>query len=73
MLIAFRNLGLNMSIKMNVLLSDIDSFPENLEPMSDEQGEIFHQVMKEMEILETLGCSHDGILLLDFYESHPYW
>lgn len=29
-LIAFRNFGFNMSMKMNYLLSDLDRFPENL-------------------------------------------
>ena len=49
MLTAFRNLGCNMSIKMHYLFSHMGRFPENLGSMSDEQGEIFHQDMKEME------------------------
>ena len=49
MLTAFRNLGCNMSIKMHYLFSHMDRFPENLGSMSDEQGERFHQDMKEME------------------------
>ena len=49
MLTAFRNLGCNMSIKMQNLFSDMDRFPENLGPMSDEQREGFHQDLKEME------------------------
>jgi len=49
MLTAFRNLGCNMSIKMHYLFSHMDQFPENLGSMSDEQGERFHQDMKEME------------------------
>ena len=49
MLTAFKNLGCNMSIKMHYLFSHMDRFPENLGSMSDEQGERFHQDMKEME------------------------
>ncbi|XP_029927996.1 carcinoembryonic antigen-related cell adhesion molecule 5-like [Myripristis murdjan] len=49
MLTAFRNLGCNMSIKMHYLFSHMDRFPENLGSMSDEQGERFHQDIKEME------------------------
>ena len=49
MLCAFKSLGCNMSIKMHYLFSHIDRFPENLGAMSDEQGERFHQDIKEME------------------------
>ena len=49
MLYAFKNLGCNMSIKMHYLFSHIDRFPENLDAVSDEQGEWFHQDIKEME------------------------
>lgn len=49
MLTAFRNLGCNMSIKMHYLFSHLSWFPENLGSMSDEQGERFHQDLKEME------------------------
>ena len=38
-----------MSIKMHYLFSHIDRFSENLCAMSDEQGERFHQDIKEME------------------------
>lgn len=48
-LIAFRNLGCNMSIKMHYLFSHMDRFPDNLGSMSDKQGERFHQDIKEME------------------------
>jgi hypothetical protein len=62
MLTAFRNLGCNMSIKMHYLFSHMDRFPENLGSMSDEQGERFHQDIKEMgdQISGALGLSHDG-------------
>ena len=46
---AYRTLGCNMSIKMHYLHSHMDWFPENLGSMIDEQGERFHQDMKEME------------------------
>ena len=49
MLTAFRNLGCNMSVKMHDLFSHMDRFPENLGSMSDEQGERFHQELKEIE------------------------
>ena len=49
MITAYRNLGCNMSIKMNYLFSQMDRFPENLGVMSDEQGERFYQDMEEME------------------------
>ena len=42
-------LNCNMSVKMHYLFSHMDRFPENLSSMSDEQGERFHQDMKEME------------------------
>ena len=48
-LYAFKNFGCNMSIKMHYLFSYIVRFPENLGAMSDEQGERFHQDIKEME------------------------
>ncbi|ESO01734.1 hypothetical protein HELRODRAFT_174719 [Helobdella robusta] len=49
MVTAFKKLGCNMSIKLHYLFSHMDRFPENLGSMSDEQGEGFHQEMKEME------------------------
>ena len=48
-LITFRNLGCKMSVKMHNLFSLMDRFPENPGSMSDEQGERFHQDLKEME------------------------
>ncbi|ESO09676.1 hypothetical protein HELRODRAFT_184572 [Helobdella robusta] len=49
MVTAFKKLGCNMSIKLHYLFSHMDRFHENLGSMSDEQGERFHQEMKEME------------------------
>ena len=49
MLNAFRDLGCNMSVKLHFLKSHLDSFPENLGAVSDEQGERFHQDLMVME------------------------
>ncbi|KYQ53584.1 hypothetical protein ALC60_00111 [Trachymyrmex zeteki] len=45
----FRNLGCNMSIKLHYLRSHLEWFPQNLGDVSEEQGERFHQDIKEME------------------------
>ena len=39
-----------MSIKLHFLNSHIDYFPENLGAVSEEQGERFHQDLKELEV-----------------------
>ena len=46
---AYQDIKANMSIKMHFLNSHLDRFPENLGDVSDEQGERFHQDIKEME------------------------
>ncbi|GFX28007.1 uncharacterized protein TNCV_773911 [Trichonephila clavipes] len=38
-----------MSVKVHFLKSHLDYFPENLGAVSEEQGECFHQDIKEME------------------------
>lgn len=45
----YKLLGCNMSIKVHFLHSHLDFFPENLGAVSEEQGERFHQDIKEME------------------------
>ena len=45
MLDAFKKLGL----KIHFLKSHLDYFPENFESLSEEQGESFHQDVKEIE------------------------
>ncbi|GBM51334.1 hypothetical protein AVEN_175775-1 [Araneus ventricosus] len=45
----FKILGCSMSLKVHFLDSHLDYFPENLGAVSEEQGEIFHQDIKEME------------------------
>ena len=39
----------NMSLKIHLLYSHLDFFPENMGDESDEHGERFHQQIKEME------------------------
>ena len=43
-------LGCNMSVKVHILHSHVDYFPENLGAVSEEQGERFHQ---DIKIIET--------------------
>jgi len=45
----FGTLGCNMNMKLHFLHSHLDKFPENLGDYSEEQGERFHQDLKEME------------------------
>jgi hypothetical protein len=42
-------LGCAMSLKVHLLNAHLDYFPENLGAVSEEQGERFHQDIKEME------------------------
>jgi hypothetical protein len=42
-------LGCNMSLKLHFLHFHLDYFPGNLGDLSEEQGERFHQDVKEME------------------------
>ncbi|GFY04993.1 uncharacterized protein TNCV_561251 [Trichonephila clavipes] len=45
----YKILSCNMSVKVHFLHSHLDYFPENLGAVSEEQGERFHQDIKEME------------------------
>ena len=45
----FQALGINMSIKVSLLHSHLDRFPENFGDVSDKQGERFHQDIKVVE------------------------
>ncbi|GBO03000.1 hypothetical protein AVEN_199572-1, partial [Araneus ventricosus] len=45
----FKILGCSMSLKVHFLDSHLDYFPENLSAVREEQGERFHQDIKEME------------------------
>ena len=49
MLCDFKNLGCSMSFKLHFLNSHLNYFPENSGAVSEEQGERFHQDIKEME------------------------
>lgn len=61
---AYGNIGANMSIKMHFLFSHLDRFPENLGDVSDEQGERFHQDIKEMEI--RYQGRWDAVMMADY-------
>ncbi|GBN59248.1 hypothetical protein AVEN_150682-1 [Araneus ventricosus] len=49
MLTAYEAQGCKMSLKVNFLHSHIDYFPENLGAYSEEQGERFHQDVRDIE------------------------
>ena len=49
MLENFKALGCSMSLKLHFLNSHLSCFSENLGAVSEEQGERFHQDIKEME------------------------
>ena len=46
---AYKLMGCNMSLKIHLLDSHLDFFPENLGSVSDEHGERFHQDISVME------------------------
>lgn len=46
---AYKQLGANMSLKIHLLDSHLDFFPEHLRSVSDEHGEHFHQDISVME------------------------
>jgi len=45
----FHKLGCNMNLKIHFLHSHLHYFPDNLGEVREEQGERFHQGIKEME------------------------
>ena len=49
MLDAYQRLGANMNAKLHFLHNHLERFPANCGDVSDEQGERFHQDIKEME------------------------
>jgi hypothetical protein len=49
MLDNFKLLGCNMSLKLHFLVSHLDYFPLKLGAVSEEQGERFHQDLKDVE------------------------
>ena len=58
LLSSFQHWGCNMRIKVCLLKSHLDSFPENLGSVSDEQEERFHQDIK----LCIMECCFEGHL-----------
>jgi len=48
-LTSYKAIGCNMSLKIHFLESHLDFFPENLDEVSDEHGERFHQDIMAME------------------------
>jgi len=53
-----------MSIKIHFLFSHMENFPEDLGAMSDEQGESFHQDMRQME--ERYQRRWDEVMMADY-------
>ena len=49
LLIAYKALGCNKSLKIHFLHSHLDFLPQNIGAVSDEQGERFHQDIATME------------------------
>lgn len=49
MLDAFRDMNVNMSLKIHILYDHLDYFPNNLGDFSDEHGERFH---KDIALIE---------------------
>ena len=49
MLDKFKLLGCKMSLKLHFLASHLDYFPPNLGAVSEEEGERFHQDLKDVE------------------------
>ncbi|UYV64310.1 hypothetical protein LAZ67_3000253 [Cordylochernes scorpioides] len=49
LLLSYKALGFNMSLKIHFLRSHLDFFPDNLGAVSDEHGERFHQDISSME------------------------
>ncbi|UYV84905.1 hypothetical protein LAZ67_X003948 [Cordylochernes scorpioides] len=49
LLLSYKALGCNMSLKIHFLHSHLDFFPDNLGAISDEHGERFHQAISSME------------------------
>ena len=64
MLLAFCDLGCNMSVKLQYLYSHLNRFPENLGAVSDEQGEWFHQDYGRA-LPREMGQTYGGRLLLE--------
>ena len=49
LLTSYKAMGCNMSVRIHILESHLDFFPENLGEVSDEHCERFHQDITAME------------------------
>ncbi|UYV81267.1 hypothetical protein LAZ67_20000589 [Cordylochernes scorpioides] len=49
LLVSYKALGCNMSLKIHFLHSHLDFFPDNLGAVGDKHGEMFHQDISSME------------------------
>ena len=74
MLDAYQHLGANMNIKVHFLHNYLNRFPANCGDVSDEQGERFHQDIKEKEtryepakqVFECIKCNqHNWKICVD--------
>ncbi|UYV66834.1 hypothetical protein LAZ67_4003034 [Cordylochernes scorpioides] len=63
LLLSYKALGCNMSLKIHFLHKHLDFFPDNLGAVSDEHGERFHQDISSMEkrYQEYLLILHVGV------------
>lgn len=64
MLRAYQRLGCNMSLKVHLLHSHLDKFPDNCGDYLDEHGERFHQALKTME--ERYQGQYHPAMMADF-------
>ena len=60
----FQALGARMSSKLHYFFSHLDYFPENLGDASEEQGERFHQDIKDNERYQGRWDAH---MMSDYY------
>jgi hypothetical protein len=61
---AVKHLGCNMSLKHHFLTSHLYFFPSNLEALSEEQGEMFHQELKD--VLRRYHGRCEGNMMADY-------
>ena len=73
MLLAYRDLGCKMSVKLHFLHNHLVEFPSNSKAVSDEQEERFHQDFMTMDtsLPRQMGQKHDGSLLLEHHARLP--
>ncbi|KAJ8684676.1 hypothetical protein QAD02_020469 [Eretmocerus hayati] len=70
MLSNLKMMGVNMSLKIHMMDSHLDFFPENLGAVSDEHGERFHQDIAEME--KRYGTKNNTNMLADYSWTDQY-